>query len=248
MRELVFKKNNHVDATMRGFRFSGLKQHGSDPETMEQQPENLRSSRVLATQELLDNLADRVERAYGLRRPRWWLGCSTRRVWFAAALRLWEAHASDPLHVPLDAELFVASQPATAAFADPWTELTQPEAARRYRCRVRRIVRQLVGELRKEIRRAERMILRGREVGAVLGANDGRLSALGRFIVAQQAGRADLAIRFSAATAAQYRACPLYRLARAALVPGDSDPIERLLFETQPHSPPVAKKIALSFN
>ena len=215
---------------------------------MEDEPQSLRSSRVLATQEILDKLADRIERAYGLRRPQCWLGCSTRRVWFAAALRLWEAHSKDPLHVPLDAELFVASQPVLAAFPDPWTELTQPEAACRYRCRVRRIVRQLVRELKAEIGRARRLIRRGRDMETVLCTSDERISALGRYIVAQRAGRGDLASRFANSTAAQYRACPLYRRATAALLPGSLDPIERLACSMQPPLAPAAGKIALSLN
>ena len=51
---------------------------------------------VLPTHEVLDQLAGRIEQAYGLRRPRWLRGCSTSRVWYTAALRLWEAHAGDP--------------------------------------------------------------------------------------------------------------------------------------------------------
>jgi hypothetical protein len=152
------------------------------------------------------------------------------------------------LHVPLDAELFVASQPNFATFADPWSELTEPEAACRYRRQVRQIVSRLVRELRREIRRAERLIRRGHEIAAVLNTRDGRLSALGGFIVAQRADRADLAVQLAAATAAQCRACPLYRLASAVLFPGNCDPIESLAIETQPARAPISGKIALSLN
>jgi hypothetical protein len=152
------------------------------------------------------------------------------------------------VHVPLDAELFVASQPVFPEFADPWRELTEPEAAERFKSRVTQIVRRLVRELKREIRRAERLINRGHEIAAVLNLTDGRLSALGCFIVAQRASRADLAIRFAAATAAQYRACPLYRLASVALVPGNIESIERLALSNQPPSAPLAGKIALSLN
>jgi len=169
-------------------------------------------------------------------------------VWSAAALRLWDAHAQDPLQVPLDPELFVASQPISGAVADPWTELTEPEAARRYRSRVRRIVSRLSWELKREVRRAERLIRRGCELGAVLNAKDGRLSALGSFIVARRAGRADLAARFAAATAAQHRSCPLYRSASVTLIPPDFYPFGSLAVETQPQPAPRAGKIVLSLN
>ncbi len=82
-------------------------------------------------QAVIEELSSRIEQAYGLRRPDWRGGCSTDRVWSAAAGRLWAAHAADPVRVPLDAELFVASQPIGAAFADPWSELAEPESTRR---------------------------------------------------------------------------------------------------------------------
>jgi len=203
---------------------------------------------MIPTQEVLDPLAARVECAYGLRRPRWWRGCSTQRVWFAAALRLWEVHARDSSRVPLDAELFVASQPISIAFPNPWTELAGPEAALRYGSRVRQIVCKLGTELRREVRRAERSIRRGRAIFDVLSAQDGRLSPLSCFIVAQRAGRADLADRFAVAAAVQHRSCPLYRSASLALIPADSYPVESLAFEHPPHPVPRAEKMLLSLN
>ncbi len=203
---------------------------------------------MIPTQEVLDHLAGRVERAYALRRPHWWRGCSTQRVWSAAALRLWDVHAQDPLRVPLDAELFVASQPISVTFADPWTELAQPEAARRYRSRVRRIVHQLGSELGREVHRAERLIRRGGEMSAVLSLQDARLSPLSCFIVAQRAGRAELAVRFAAAAAAQDRSCPLYRSASLALIPADFYPDRSLAAEHQTQKAPHGEKVLLSLN
>ena len=81
---------------------------------------------------MIDHLASRIERAYALRRAEWDRGCSTGRLWTAAALCLWQAHADDPA-LPLDSELFVASQPLVGSLGDPWVELTQVEAGRRYR-------------------------------------------------------------------------------------------------------------------
>ncbi len=92
---------------------------------------------VLPTHEVLDYLAGRIEQAYALRRAHWFRGCSTSRVWYTAALRLWEAHASDSALVPLDPELFVASQPISSPLSAPWTEVAHPESARRYRSAVR---------------------------------------------------------------------------------------------------------------
>jgi hypothetical protein len=176
---------------------------------------------VLATHEVLDQLADRIEQAYSLRRPRWLGGCSTSRVWYMASLRLWEAHSSDPERIPLDPELFVASQPISVPFSDPWAELAHPQSARRYRTSVRQIIRQLRAELKREVVAAERSIRQGHEVGRILSRKTRGRSSLGSYIVARRAGRDDLADRFAAAAAAQHRSCPLYRLASLAFIPDD---------------------------
>jgi hypothetical protein len=191
---------------------------------------------VLPTYEVLDHLADRIEQAYALRRPSWLRGCSTSRVWYTAALRLWEAHTGDPDRVPLDPELFVASQPISAPFSDPWTELAHPESARRYRAAVRRIVRQLRAELKRELVAAERSIREGHEIGGVLGRKNHRLSSLGSYILARRAGRDDLAERFAAAAASQHRSCPLYRSASLAFIPAEFYPDENLVLEREDQS------------
>jgi hypothetical protein len=187
-----------------------------------------RVSHVLPTHQMVDLLAVRVEQAYGLRVRRWWRGCSTSRVWHAAALRLWEAHAHDPECVPLDAELFVASQPISVSLPDPWTELTHHDAAKRFRMSVKRIIRRLRTELRREVVRGERSIEQGEKVETMLGRTTRRLSAMGSYILAIRAGRDDLAERFAAAAAAQHQSCPLYRLASISLLPVDLYPDESL--------------------
>ena len=101
---------------------------------------------VLTTQASLDGLAERIERAYRRRHSGWFRGCSTERVWSAAAAILVQLHQEDPT-LPLDPELYVAVQPIAApgaAFDDPWVGLTQAAAARRYRKRVREMVRGLL--------------------------------------------------------------------------------------------------------
>ena len=99
------------------------------------------------------------------------------RLWTAAALCLWQAHADDPT-LPLDSELFVASQPLMGSLGDPWVELTQVEAGRRYRIQVRRIVRRLRRELTREIRRAERLMTQaGGSIGSSLSGDAPPLSA-----------------------------------------------------------------------
>ncbi len=177
------------------------------------------------SQVVIEQLSGRIQQAYGLRRPNWRGGCSTTRVWSAAAERLWAAHVADPARVPLDAELFVASQPIASPFADPWSELAQPESTRRYRSTLRRIVRRLRGELKREIGRAERLIRRGHNICEVLETR-GRISPLGCYIVAMRAGLGELASSFIAAAAAQHRACPLCRDASDAFLARDLYPVE----------------------
>ncbi len=146
-----------------------------------------RSYKVLPTQETLDRLADRIERAYALRRSNWYRGCSTPRVWSAAATILWEAHSEDPT-IPLDPELFVASQPLTGTFADPWSSLAQTEAGHRYKQNVRRIIRRLRTELKREIRLTEDLLRQGRTLSMIIGSRNARLSPLGLYIAAQSCG------------------------------------------------------------
>ncbi len=179
---------------------------------------------VLPTQELIEHLSDRIERAYILRRPQWCRGCSTRRVWSAAALRLWQAHVDDP-RLPLDCELYVASQPITSALSDPWSELAQPEAALRYRGRVLWIIRRLRTELKREVRLAERRIQEDEGIRAPALSTNGRLSPLGCYIAAQRAGLTELAERFAAAAAQQHGSCPLYQSASKPLLPAELYPV-----------------------
>ena len=92
---------------------------------------------MLPSQVVLAKLSRRIEQAYGLRRPDWRGGCSTPRLWSAAAVRLWSTHAADPSGIPLDAELFVVSQPISVPFAYR-SELTQPDCACWYRSQLRK--------------------------------------------------------------------------------------------------------------
>jgi hypothetical protein len=150
--------------------------------------------------------------------------------------------------VPLDAELFVASQPISTLFPNPWSELAQPEAGRRFRKRVRQIVLQLRAELKREVRLAERLIRQGRPINEVLLLHDGRISALGCYITALRAGRPDLADRLAGAASAQHRSCPLYRPSSLALIPVEAYPSESLVAEDRSQAAARATQLALSLN
>ena len=173
---------------------------------------------------MIDHLANRIERAYALRRASWDRGCSSGRIWSAAALCLWQTHVEDPT-LPLDSELFVASQPIVGALGDPWSELTQVEAGRRYRAQVRRIVRRLRRELRREVGRAERLLAGGGRMVVSSLCLDGRISPLGCYIAAERVGRIDIASHFTTAAVEQHHACPLYQSAALALLPADRYPV-----------------------
>jgi hypothetical protein len=194
---------------------------------------------VIPHQELIDDLACRIEIAYRLRCSRWRGGCSTARVWDRAALYLWQAHAEAPESVPLDPELYVASQDIAAQFANPWFELARPEAIRRYRSQVNQIVRHLRAELKKEVRRAERAISQGDAIHKVLKPRNRRLTPLGCYITAVRADRADLAERFTGNAALQHQSCPLYRVASSALIPA-----ECYLFDRLPPAPQARNALA----
>lgn len=188
---------------------------------------------MLPTQELIDQLAERIERAYALRRQSWCRGCTTRRVWSAAALRLWQAHVDDP-QVPLDCELYVASQEINESLSDPWSELTQPASARRYRVRIRRIVAGLRRELSKELQRAASLIRKQGKIGLIAPPSGRRISPLGYYIAAHRAGMPELAGRFADAAAEQHRSCPLYRFASLAFLPADLYPSGKDILEPAP--------------
>jgi hypothetical protein len=179
---------------------------------------------VLPTQECIDRLGVRIEQAFTLRCSKWYRGCSTSRVWASAATILWQAHQEDP-DLPLDPELYVASQAFNTPFVDPWLSLAHPNAARRYRRRVHGIIRQLRTELKREIRRAEVMIRQGRGLGALMRRPDHRLSPLGLFIAAHRASRADLAARLRPGVIEQHQSCPLYRLASRSFLAAGLYPV-----------------------
>ena len=184
-----------------------------------------RSYKVLPTQETLERLADRIERAFTLRHSNWYRGCSTPRIWSAAATILWEVHVEDPT-IPLDPELFVASQPLTASFADPWSSLAQPEAGQRYKQSVRRIIRRLRNELKREIRLTDKLVCHGQALSTIIGSRDARVSPLGLYIVAHRTARPDLAGRLRRSAIEQHNCCPLYRSACLAFLPAELYPLE----------------------
>jgi hypothetical protein len=176
----------------------------------------------------LTSLAERIEKAYLRRCPRLDREYAHSGVWLAAAARLASLHRDDPT-IPLDAELYVACQGSPAGRTDPWRELARPSSAQRYRRRVRKIVRQLRGELQREVRKAERELHSGRPLAAVLSSLDRDFSPLGRYLVAYRAGRSDLAALFGTMARDQHRACPLYQQACDGLIPPAAYPVFDLL-------------------
>jgi len=159
---------------------------------------------------------------------------------------LWQVACEDP-EVPIDPELFVASQPINAPYADPWTCLALAEAGQRYRHRVRRIIRRLRQELKREIQRAEGLLSEGRALAAVLRTRDARLSPLGLYITAQRAGRPDLAEKLRSGAVEQHKCCPLYRSASLTLLPVELYPADDAGVSSSPEVPELSflhRKIA----
>lgn len=199
------------------------------------------------TQDLVESLAGRIERAYRLRKGKWNAGCSTSRVWSAAALTLLKAHRECP-ELPLDPELFVAVQPGGGAFLDPWRDLAQSTSIRRYRRWVHRIVCGLESELKVEVQWAETKADAGDSLEDVLSTESSALSPMGRYIVAQRAGRADLARPFVAGALIQHRSCPLYRQAFLRFLPADAYPEQTWADEPHATAPtPTQERLVRSF-
>lgn len=202
---------------------------------------------ALTTQSEIDGLARRIRHAYHARGKHWHAGCSTTRVWTAAALVLTQLHHDHP-EIPMDPELFVAAQALDGKVHDVWEELASEAAGRAYHDRVWRIVRRLERELRREIDRTERLIHRGRPIEEVLGRRDARISALGRFIVACRAGRRDLADGCELDALVQHRSCPLYRPASLVFLRAEDYPDDDAQAEISRKSASVARTLAVSLN
>lgn len=157
----------------------------------------------------IDQLAKRIERAYFHHYSanlRDWSGSG---VWEIAASNLLELHRDTP-GLPLDPELFVASQLSAVRCDDPWSLLTKPKSRDRYRLRVRQIIRNLRRELRRELLNAERRLAIGIPLETILEMPCRFFSPLGKYILAHRADRPDLADAWWTEAREQHRCCPLY--------------------------------------
>jgi hypothetical protein len=176
---------------------------------------------VISSQDDIEQLADRIERAYRRRYPYWKPIGLTPGVWDSAAARLLEAAEFEPA-IPIDPELFVAVQVMGEIRHDPWTELTQACSLRLYL----RALGRIVGQLREEVRRAESRLLRGMTLDRLLAAQSSRISPLALYILAHRAGRHDLTKRLRSEAEGQHRSCPLYLLASRSLLPAHAYPLD----------------------
>lgn len=160
---------------------------------------------------------------------------------------LWQAHLDDD-EVPLDPELFVASQPMTSEVADPWLDLVGEGPKAAYQRRVHQIIHMLRAELRRELRFAGRLVKKGRSLRDVLLAPNPQLSPLGRYIAARRASRSDLAEKLESEALAQHRVCPLYRFASLAFVSADQYPVEPARPKSQIALGPIPRPLTASLN
>lgn len=182
---------------------------------------------IFLTSPTIDEIANRIKRAFLRRRPEWCGMASLDRLWAVAADHLSTLHSRDPA-LPLDPELYVAALPLKAPRCDPWNELISGASITHYRRRIRRIVHALRRELRDEVRRAEARLRRGELAEKVVLPRSRSLSPLGLYIVAQRVGRRDLAECLRTLALEQHRACPLYRAACVGLLPDEDYPVLEL--------------------
>jgi hypothetical protein len=179
---------------------------------------------VLSTTCELETVAQRIERAY-LRRLREWHGYRTEpRVWESAASLLLEAPRIES-RAPIDPEMFVACQPETGTWSDPWEDLTRPESLRRYLRQIRRIIVTLRRELRGELKRIRRAVRRGVLLETLVHEPCEDASPLAHYIAFVRAGRLELAQAVKTWALRQHEACPLYRHAAEALLSTPSYPV-----------------------
>lgn len=179
---------------------------------------------MIITPRAIEQISDRIERAYLRRRPEWRQMGLDPRLWSASAAILMDARLQEPW-VPLDPELFVACQTIGSTSTDPWRELTRGASRRRYLSRIRGIVLGLRRELRQELRRVATLVRRGESLDVVLMRPSRNLSALGCYLAATRFGRPDLSDHFLTEARAQHEACPLYSRAASGLVPDADYPV-----------------------
>ncbi len=178
---------------------------------------------MICSQDAIDHLASRIERAYRRRNPGWSSFGPNRGIWESAASRLLEISIDSP-QLPIDPELFVAVLTPGGIAPDPWSELTQRSSRTRYLKALRSIIKRLRRELKSELRLAECLLAGGMDLDELLDDRWDRISPLTRYILAVRGTRYDLVLRLRAAAQAQHRSCPLYRQASRSLMPTHAYP------------------------
>lgn len=171
-----------------------------------------------------DQIAQRIEQAYLRRRPEWRMASVDRHLW-ASAARVLIAASEGSAAIPVDPELFVASQVRAGLISDPWMDLTHPRAGRRYVANVQRMVRRLRNELREELERVDDLLTTGKTLERILRTPSRKLSPLGRYVVAIRQGRTDLAKGFRGEAREQMTVCPLYQAALVDLITPEDSPL-----------------------
>jgi hypothetical protein len=182
---------------------------------------------VIISPRAVEQICDRIARAYLRRRPEWKQAGLDPRLWVASAAILMDAHRADP-SIPIDPELFVACQTARSTDSDPWRELTRASSRRRYLACVRQIVLKLRRELRNELRRIQLAEEHGSDLKSVLLGSSRLVSPLGCYLAACLRKRTDLAELLREEARSQHELCPLYREAAIGLVPESDYPMIHL--------------------
>ena len=178
---------------------------------------------VISTQNNLDQVAERIERAYRRRHSTWLATGLTPGVWTAAAVRLNDV-SHNRVVLPIDPELFVAVQNYKSFRRDPWRELTQEGSVKTYRFAVRKIISQLKIELAAEMRWSKRFLEAGGSLDEVMAISKSRVSPITKLVLCHRQQRQDLAETIRPAAEAQHLACPLYQFAYRNLMPSLSYP------------------------
>ena len=181
---------------------------------------------MISSQDDIEQLADRIQRAYRRRYPDWNSVGLTPGVWDSAAARLLEAAEFEPA-IPIDPELFVAVQVKRGTRHDPWAELTQSCSLRFYLRALERIVSPTSrGSSSRKSDGPRAALLRGMTLDQLPVAESSRISPLSLYILAHRAGRHDLSRRLRSEAEGQHRSCPLYLLASRSLLPAHAYPLD----------------------
>ena len=177
---------------------------------------------MIRTSRELGKIVQRLETAFQVRYPQFTRVAIDSRLWEILVVDLLEAHRKSRW-LPIDPELFIACQTARENLLDPWSQLSPTVAIRAYCVQVRKIIRSLRAELRKELRTLARADRSG-TLSKIYEHESRSVSSLAKHLYAIREELVGYAEKYRLPAYRQHLGCPLYAEAAKPLLPGSVYP------------------------